>query len=67
MTRYVYYVSYSHEQGFGCCQIFADGGPITTMENILRIRSWIADNSDGKLRTEEVLLLNWILLRTVEI
>ena len=58
MIRYKYFVSYSHQKGFGCCEI-ALSRKIKTWKSIQEINELLEKNQNLK----GVVILNLIKLR----
>ena len=60
MKKFVYFVSYSHQNGFGNCWVKTNN-PITTFEDIRDIENMIKGRN-----IKEVIILNFQLLSEIE-
>ena len=60
-NKYYYFVSYSHERGFGCIEINLSEPKIKSQDQVINVGKYITEKfMNGK----EVCILNFILIRT---
>lgn len=55
--KYVYFVSYSHKNGFGMIEIFSDR-PVKTYDDVLSLRKTIKEKNGL-----DVVIINWKQLK----